>query len=160
MFKEVVKNVLLAPVILVVIVLVTPLLLAAGVWNYVNGIYLNYAFRKKWKNTNKRILFVYSESPSWQKYIEENIIPKIENEAVLLNWSKRSEWKNNKPLEARVLGHWGGGTEFNPMAVVFEPSRKVEIIRFYKAFKDHKHGKDSLLKEKEKDLYAHINVYK
>ena len=158
MLKEVVKNVLLAPIILVVIILVSPLLLAIGVWNYFNGIYLNYAFRKKWKNKNKRILFIYSESPNWQEYIEKNIIPKIEDEAVLLNWSKRAEWENNKPLEARVLGHWGGGAEFNPMALVFEPSRKVTVIRFYQAFKDYKHGKDSLLKDKEQALYAHVNV--
>ena len=91
-----------------------------------------------------------------QEYIEQNIIPRIEAKAVFLNWSNRSEWKKRKPLEAKALFHWGGSSEFNPMAIVFVPGWKVETVRFHQAFKDYKHGKNELLKEKEEELYGYL----
>ena len=120
----------------------------------IKRLWLNIRFRVKWGKKGKNILFVYSESPNWQQYIETNIVPRIDKKAVLLNWSKRSEWKNKKPLEAKILEHWGGEREFNPLAVVFMPKGMVKVIRFHKAFKDYKHGKEALLSNKEAELYG------
>ena len=64
----------------------------------------------RWYPKGKSLLFVYSDSPNWKEYIKTNILPNIERRAVILNWSKRSDWswnKLNKPLELRVFQHWG-----------------------------------------------------
>lgn len=135
---------------------VAPLFIAILLGLYFYGLWLNYQFRSKWKSHDKHILFVYSESPNWQLYIEQNIVPRIEDEAVFLNWSKRSEWKKSKPLEAKILSHWGGGSEFNPMAIVFMPRGKIKTVRFYQAFKDFKHGNSDLLRRKEAKLYSYL----
>lgn len=156
MAKEIVQKVILAPIILVLLLVVSPILILIWLFHHLNGFWLNYRFRRKWKPKNKNILFVYSESPNWQQYIENNIAPEIDKRAVFINWSKRSEWRKKKPLEAKVLFHWGGDSEFNPMAVIFEPNGKVRTIRFLKAFKDYKHGKDGLLKKREAELYGYL----
>jgi len=144
---------LLAPVVVVLAIMLSPLWLYLWLSWLIKGALLNIKFRMKWVRKGKHILYVYSESPNWQSYIEENILPKLEDKSVFLNWSKRSEWKKGKPLEAKVLEYWGGESEFNPLAVVFLPNGKVKVIRFHKAFMDFRHGKDILLKRKESELY-------
>jgi len=42
------------------------------------------------------------------------------------------------------------------MAIIFVSGWKVQTIRFYQAFKDFKHGKSKLLREKEEELYAYL----
>ena len=108
-----------APIIVLFLIVGFPFWVTYGILNFVYGIWLNYRFCSRYAVDGKHILFVYSESPNWQKYIEENILPKIDGKAVFLNWSKRAEWKESEPLEAKILSHWGGQKEFNPMAVVF-----------------------------------------
>ena len=152
--KDKIGNILLVPVILIVVLAVLPFLALYGAWHFVDGLWLNYRLRNRYASEGKHILFVYSESPNWQEYIERNIIPSIEEKAIFLNWSKRSEWRKRKPLEAKALFHWGGDSEFNPMAIVFMPGWRVKTVLFHQAFKDYKYGNNQLLKEKEGELYA------
>ena len=149
-------NYLLVPTVIILAIVLSPLILLVLLWPFLVGVRLNIRFRKKWGSQNKYILYVYSESPNWQQYIENNILPVINKRAVLLNWSKRSEWKNKTPLEAKIMFHWGDGKEFNPMAIIFAPKGKVKVIRFHQAFIDLKHGNDVLLKEKETELYGYL----
>ena len=151
--KDQLIKALLIPVVVVLAIVLSPLWLCLWLSWLVKGALLNIKFRVKWVRKGKHILYVYSESPKWQRYIEENIVPKLDGKVVLLNWSKRSEWKKVKPLEAKVLEYWGGESEFNPLAIVFLPRGKVKVIRFHKAFMDFRHGKDALLKSKESELY-------
>lgn len=78
---------------------------------------------------------------------------------VVLNWSERStkKWKE-KPLEVRIFRHWGGEREFNPLAIVLPEEGPVQVIRFWQAYKDYKHGKPRLLKQKEQDLFDALGV--
>ncbi len=145
---------LFVPIVIVLAIVFSPLLLLMWLKWLINGLWLNICFRVKWGKKDKHILYVYSESPNWQQYIENNIAPKIDQKTVFLNWSKRSEWKNKKPLETKVLEYWGGEAEFNPLAVVFLPKGKVKVIRFHQAFKDYRHGKNTLLKNREAELYG------
>ena len=145
--------VLLAPLIFVIILIVLPFITVFGIAHAINGIRLKRKYRAKWGTESKFVLLVYSESPVWQEYIEENIVPKLQPNVVLLNWSERAEWRSNVPLEAKVMRYWGGSREFNPLAIVFPKRGKVETIRFYQAFKDYKHGNDKLLKEREDRLF-------
>ena len=138
--------------IVCLVVVLAPFLLLYGLWRFLYGVWLKVRFHFKWGKKGKNIIFVYSESPNWQEYIEKNIFPKLESNYLQLNWSERSKWKKQKPLEARIFYHWGGDSEFNPMAIVFSKTWKIKTIRFFQAFKDYKHGKDSLLRQREEEL--------
>ncbi len=142
-------------VFIVFVIISLPFLL---VYDFFEGLVLSYLFRKKLKQNKKHILFIYSNSPNWEEYLKKNVFPKIEDKTIFLNWSNRSEWENIKPIEAKVFEHWGGNYEFNPMAIIFTPYKKVKTIRFFKAFKQCKKGKTSLLEEQESKLYNYLNT--
>jgi len=152
-FTDTLIKIILIPIVIISVIAISPFLLLMSVLYLIYRYLLIFRFTFKWAKNGKNILFIHSNSPNWQQYIEENIIPKIDKKAVLLNWSERSKWEKKKPLEAKLLTHYGGSYEFNPMAIVFLPFGKVKIIRFFKAFKDYKHGNVALLKSKETELY-------
>ena len=104
------------------------------------------------------ILFVYSESPNWQPYIEENILPRIRNHAVVLNWSERQTWPSTSPWEARFFHRFSGHREFNPMALILCRNGRLKEVRFYRAFLDFKHGKEAALHRAEADLFALVEA--
>lgn len=151
--REIAIRVALSPLIALVLTVALPYLVAYGVFNYFRGLWLRRRFRQKWGPEGKSVLFVYSESPNWQGYIEREILPKLSPHAILLNYSRRAEWKSNKPLEAKIWEQWSGDREFNPIAIVLPDRGKVKTIRFYQAFRDFKHGKDRLLRQKEDELF-------
>ena len=154
--KEKITKLFSNPLLFLLMVAISPLIFLIGLHHFLYKAWLNGRFRHKWQPQGKHILFVYSESPNWEAYIQESIAPVIEEKTVFLNWSQRSEWKTNKPLEAKILSRWGGGSEFNPMAILFLPHGKVKMIRFYQAFKEFKHGKPALLKQQESELFEYL----
>jgi hypothetical protein len=111
-----------------------------------------------WLPRGKDLLFVYSDSPHWKDYIETRILPSIQKRAVVLHWSERSTW-NNWSLAAACFRHFGTHREFNPMAVAFRPFRRAKVFRFWKPFRDYKHGRPTALEETEKALF-HYLAYK
>ena len=136
-------GIIFATVILVpVAILIAPFLLFFYLIRIVRGAYLKLRFYLKWSKQGKNTIFIYSDSPNWQEYIEENVIPRIQNEAIFLNWSERRKWDNNPSLEVKIFRHYGGDTEFNPLAIVFVKPWKIKLVRFFKEFKDYKHGKN------------------
>ena len=60
-------------------------------------------FHNRWGAHGKRLLLVYSNSPNWQAYVEENWLPQLESIAVVLNWSERSTWAERHPFEADIF---------------------------------------------------------
>jgi hypothetical protein len=46
------------------------------------GVFLHVAVWLAWCARGRRVLFVYSNSPNWQEYVEEKIIPKLPVNAV------------------------------------------------------------------------------
>ena len=133
--------IVLIPAILVAYLLLTVLLhaLAWLVWNP-RGI---------------ELLYVYSNSPHWQEYIEQNILPRLPSRAIVLNWSERKEWKFD--LATFAFRHFGGYRDFNPMALIFRPFRCVKTFRFFKPFRDFKHGKPDALHKMESEFFAVLN---
>ena len=107
-----------------------------------------------WCPRDQYVLFVYSDSPIWRDYIETNILPKLEENAIVLNWSQRSKWKRS--LSTQTFRYFGGYRNFNPLAVVFYPFRIPRSFRFYKPFRDFKHGNVVPLNEVESELYNHL----
>lgn len=116
------------------------------------GLVLQLAIWLLWCPRQKFILFVYSDSPTWKEYIETNILPSLQNYAIVLNWSEREKWQSAFSLPTMAFRYFGGYREFNPLAVVFRPLRWTRVFRFWQPFKDFKHGKKDSLRKVEDDL--------
>jgi hypothetical protein len=110
-------------------------------------------FRAAWQAKGRDLLLVYSNSPNWQRYVEETWLPRWGQRAVVLNWSERSQWRRPLPAEVALFRAFAGAREFNPIGIVVPATgRHVHIVRFRHAFRDYKHGKDRLLREAEAEL--------
>jgi hypothetical protein len=101
-------------------------------------------------------VFVHSNSPVWQDYIAANILPRLPSDAVVLNWSEHLKWKWFS-FPVRVFRLFGADTEFNPMGLVCTPLRGVKTFRFWRPFRDFKHGNDKPLKELEKKFFKYLD---
>jgi hypothetical protein len=108
-----------------------------------------------WCSRGVQVLVVYSESPHWQGYFEQEMIPRLQGSAVALNWSQRRKWRRGS-LAVRALHTFGGGRDFNPMVVVFRPFRWAKAFRFRGAFQEHKHGKVDRLRRIEGELFEYL----
>lgn len=108
-------------------------------------------FRRAYRSLGKDLLLVYSNSPHWQSYVETNWIPRWESRAVILNWSERSKWNRNQP-EVALFHALASEREYNPLAIVVPPRGRAIVVRFWKAFRDHKHGKIQKLQQQEAEL--------
>lgn len=115
------------------------------------GISLGFKFHKEAVTQGKFIIFVYSNSPNWKSYIEENILPQIQDHAIVLNWSDRGRW-DKTDLAVQSFHHWGGQENYNPLAIVFCNVLDVRVIRFYRAFHDFKHGNVIALQKTQAQL--------
>jgi hypothetical protein len=115
-------------------------------------------FHNRWGARGKRLLLVYSNSPNWQGYVEENWLPQLESISVVLNWSERRTWTERYPLEADIFRTWAGDHEFNPLAIIIPSDKSVRVIRFWQAFRDYKHGKDRTLRAAEAALGAELGI--
>ena len=141
--------------LLLVVVAVLPIVLLALAAYGIAAILLHLALWLAWAPFGRRVLFVYSNSPVWQQYIEENILPRLPRRSVVLNWSQRRHWSR------WALGYWafyffGGRREFNPLAVVVRPLRKSRVFRFWRAFRDLKHGNRGSLTRIESEFFESI----
>ena len=110
-------------------------------------------FRAVWGTQGKDLLLVYSNSPHWQSYIETHWLPRWGERAVVLNWSERARWPADSPA-VRLFRIVGGAREFNPLAVVVPLAGRITVVRFWRAFRDYKHGKDAALRAAEGTLEA------
>lgn len=159
------------------LVVASPILLAYSLWDDYRSPALRREFLRRWPG--RRGIIVYSSSPNWQTYIETHWLPALADQAVILNWSERATWAERHPFEQRVFRRYGGEREFNPLAIIFRPRRRfatlrawldgirrldpsgmfapnardTEVVRFYQAFRDYRHGKDRLLRAKETAMF-------
>ena len=140
----------ITPIVLVVALLV-PLGLVLLVLYGLISIVLHAAIWSLWCLRGRDILFVYSDSPVWRDYIRERMLPHLQQRAVILNWSERQRWQFS--LARVAFHHFGGGKEFNPLAVVFRPFRRTRTFRFWQPFRDWKHGHPEALVAMERELF-------
>jgi len=110
----------------------------------------------RWCPSGRDILFVYSDSPIWHDYIEQRILPFLGKRAVILNWSQRKKWEFS--LARWAFHHFGGSREFNPLGVVFRPLRRTRKFRFWRAFRDYKHGHPDQVQKIEREFFDFIGV--
>jgi hypothetical protein len=138
----------------VLVITFSPILIMAIFLYLLWGAILYFAIWLTWKE--QRVLFVYSNSPTWKEYIEREILPPLQNQAIILNWSERKTWKTSLPVLA--FQYFGKDRNFNPMAIVFRPFHLVKTYRFYEAFKDFKHGKTRKVQEIKRALFETLGV--
>ncbi|MCI0550042.1 MAG: hypothetical protein L0287_03730 [Anaerolineae bacterium] len=150
------KNLRTREKILVVLIFITisPLLLSWVLIDTLWGIILQIVIWLTWRE--RFMLFVYSNSPIWKDSIEAEVLPKIRNHAVILNWSERKMWKTS--LSAIAFRHFRGSQNFNPIALIFRPFHVVKDYRFFEAFKEFKHGNPNEVEKITKDLFDNIGV--
>ena len=81
------------------------------------------------------------------------ILPLVQERAVILNWSERKKWPRWS-LGNAVFHHFGGGSDFNPLVVLFQPLRLAKMFRFWSAFNDWKRGYKEPVERLTKELLA------
>ena len=140
-----------------VIVVCSPLLLSLLIAYGLYALLLHILLWMFWSPVGMRVLFVYSNSPVWQSYIEDNILPRLPQGSVVLNWSERGCWRWWS-LSAAVFHFFGGSREFNPLAVVVRPLRRVRVFRFWRAFRDAKHGNREALSLLETQFFSYLGL--
>ena len=142
--------------ITLLLIILSPILMITVFFYLLWGAILYIAIWLTWRK--QRLLFVYSDSPTWKDYIEREILPYIQDRAVVLNWSERRNWKSS--LAVLAFRYFGGHRNFNPMALVFRPFRFVMTYRFFEAFKEFKQGDPKKVEQIKKDLFRISGVIK
>ena len=141
-------------------VVLLPLLIPLGVFvlttYLIHGAALYVIVWLCWCTNGKHVLLVYSDSPVWHDYIKQNIIPRLPQSTIILNWSHRGTWRWYS-LAVMVVQFFGGTREFNPMVIAFRPFRRAKTFRLWRAFKDYKHGKKATLESLERDMFAYLS---
>jgi len=113
------------------VILLLPLVVAVMLFWALYSISLYIFVWACWWTCGRDLLFVYSDSPHWKKYIEEEILPRIQDRAVVLNWSERRNWIRKMTLGSMLFRHFGGYREFNPIALRFRPFWIHHTYRFW-----------------------------
>lgn len=137
--------------IVIALIIIIPLVL-----RMLYGVFLRFQWERSFAIYGKRVLIVYSRSPNWQEHIESRWIKQYDSHIVVFDWSNRSEWTKPFPLPVKVFKYWGGSKEYNPMAILFPKQGRVRVIRFWKAFRDSRHGKVLKLQKAEERLFNFI----
>jgi len=119
------------------IVLLPLVVIVALLW-LINASLLLLVVWLTWCPRRRYALVVYSNSSVWQEYFERQVISRLGERAVVLNWSERKRWTLS--LAVILFRVFGGSRDFNPIAIVFEPLAWPRTFRFYKAFRSFKHG--------------------
>lgn len=146
------EKALVAVVFVVLLPVVLAVLFALVVYWVLSAVVYRILVEVQWARHGRRILLVTSDSPVWHDYIEEHWLPRLDKNAIVLNWSERATWDDHS-LAVRIFRHSGGDRNFNPMVMVFPPFRKSQSIGFFYAFRDWKHGKTTALKEAEAEMF-------
>lgn len=100
---------------------------------------------------DRDLLLVYTDSPHWAPYIAEQWLPRWGSRSVVLDRSR--PWTAEQP-EVQLWRALAGRQEHTPVAIVVPPRGMPKIVRFFKAFRDFKHGHPEALRAAEGRLDA------
>lgn len=139
------------------LVLLSPILLVLAVIWLLAALGLHVAALVLWAPRGRRVLFVYSDSPVWKDHIERTLLPRLPRSAVVLNWSERSRWPSLN-LAVWLFRFYAGRREYNPFALVIRPLRGPKTFRFWRAFREFKHGKEGTLRRLEAKFFREIGT--
>lgn len=134
---------------------VIPLIALLFILYAIKTLILRIAVLLFWSTRKIQLLYVYSNSPNWKIYIEQNILPRLPDQKILLNWSERQLWQRFS-LASLVFNHYKKQRDYNPMAIAIKPFSKARVFRFYSAFCDLKHNKPETLQKIEKEFFDYV----
>lgn len=138
--------------------IIVPCVLGWSTYRLTRRVILVWRFRRTFGPQGKIGILVYSDSPHWKDHVENHILPRVGSRLVTLNWSRRAQWSDPKPLEVCVFEHWAGSRAFNPMAIIVRGYRSVDTIRFFEAFKAAQHGQPDDLRRAEEQLFGLVEA--
>jgi hypothetical protein len=139
------------------LIVFSPVLLMLLLFWFAGAIGLHVMTLVMWSPRGRNVLFVYSDSPVWKGYVEDNILPRLPKSAVILNWSQRNRWPTLS-LAVCLFRFYGGSREYNPLALVIRPLRGPRVFRFWRAFRDFKHGRVETLNRLEATFLKEIGA--
>jgi hypothetical protein len=128
-----------ALLVLILLPIILPLALLALVLYIPHRLALYLLVWVLWLPRGKNVLLVYSDSPVWHEYMMTQVMPLVQERAIVLNWSERSKWRWWS-FRVHVFHWFAGDREFNPLVVLFRPFRRARVFRFWSAFKEWKRG--------------------
>jgi hypothetical protein len=128
-----------------------PFVVVAGVLRLVTAVFLLLVVWLTWCPRGRYVLVVYSNSPIWREYFEQNVIPTVGSRCVVLNWSDRKQWRYS--VQVALFKLFAGTRNFNPLAIVFQPLRWPRRFRFYPAFQAFKHGRPEEVERMRLELF-------
>jgi hypothetical protein len=132
------------------LIVLLPLVVVAGVLWLMAAVLLQVVVWLTWCSRGRYVLVVYSDSPIWQEYFEQNVLPAVGNRGAVLNWSERKRWPYS--LSVALFRLFGGTRQFNPLAIVFQPLAWPRRFRFYGPFQAFKHGRPDEVDEMRREL--------
>jgi hypothetical protein len=94
---------------------------------------------------NKRLLVAYSSGAASARHIENDLIPRLGDSAVVIDRAA-SDWKARFPLEMRMLRFWSG-LRVSPVVIIRVPRYRIRVYELYDAFRAAQKGKPSHLAE-------------
>jgi hypothetical protein len=145
--------ILLSPLLIIWIpvALMLALICIAG-----KSLYLRTLVITRWKKKGINVLLIYSDSPHWKERIENEIIPQIKDQAVILNTSISQAWGDQEKFADKIYSFFGGRKDMKPMAIVFHGFSNFKDFRFYQAYQKFKKGNDRELLKVESDFLGDI----
>lgn len=143
-----------AALALALFLVISPALILLWILFSVRGLTLSLRWHYQYGKHGKTFLAIYSNSPKWEKYFSDRILPIFGSKAVAVNISIDSAWKDARSIERLSHRHWAGSTEHTPIVLHFPRFGKVKAIRLYEAFMDFDKRGD------ESNLYSQIEKLK
>jgi hypothetical protein len=128
-----------APLIVVCGVVLVPLFLLWGAALWIRGLTLRTRAVATWPS-GKVALIVYSRGAESAHYIEELLLPSINDACIVVDRSN-PQWKRQFPLERRLIEHFAGGSQATPAAIVFPPGARAKVFRMYEALREAQKGR-------------------
>jgi hypothetical protein len=144
-------------VLLLLSPLLLPLFLIVAVARVIGALALHLLTLLVWIPAGRRVLFVYSDSPVWKVHLETEVLPRLPSTAAVLNWSERSRW-SRWSLSVWLFRFYAGTKEYNPLGIVVRPFWGPKLFRFWRAFRDSKHGKHEPLRTLEASFFRAIGA--
>jgi hypothetical protein len=131
----------------------SPLIVPWIIWHYGTTLLLCLGIWRLWGS--RRALVVYSDSPIWKPHFEAEILPRLQEHAVVLNWSDRRHWSNSS-LAVSAFRHFG--TARPPIVIVFRPLFFPRSFKYWPAFKDFKHGNPITVQRLDRLLFQTLGI--
>ena len=161
------------------LIVLSPVIALVLAWKEISRRALEREFTRR-HGPDVRGMLVYSNSPNWQVHVEREWIPRLRGRLVVMNWSERARWDRDHPIESRLFRRLGD-RDFNPAAIIFRPpatrgrpfrrwlraireldpvgvlapyQSRVDVVRFFRPFRDYKHGREHALRAAERRLWV------